>query len=77
MTILSLDSLTLTDTAPQVAIQAAAEAGYDACSLWIIPPPLFPSPLLTLEHERECAAILNLIVAAMLLAEHRRSKATA
>ncbi len=59
MTILSLDSLTLTDTAPQVAIRAAAEAGYDACSLWIIPPPLFPSPLLTPEHERECAAILK------------------
>lgn len=59
MTVLSLDSLTLTDTAPQVAIRAAAEAGFDACSLWIIPPPLFPSPLLAPEHERECAAILK------------------
>ena len=55
---LSLDSLTLTDTAPQVAIRAAAEAGFDACSLWIIPPPLFPSPLLTPAMERECAAII-------------------
>ena len=55
---LSLDSLTLTDTAPQALIRAAAEAGFDACSLWIIPPPLFPSPLLTLEMERECAAII-------------------
>lgn len=55
---LSLDSLTLTDTAPQIAIRAAAEAEFDACSLWIIPPPLFPSPLLTPELERECAAII-------------------
>ncbi|MCB2079339.1 MAG: sugar phosphate isomerase/epimerase [Novosphingobium sp.] len=55
---LSLDSLTLTDTAPQVGIRAAAEAGYDACSLWIIPPPLFPSPLLTPDMERECVAII-------------------
>jgi sugar phosphate isomerase/epimerase len=55
---LSLDSLTLTDTPPQEAIRAAADAGFDACSLWIIPPPLFPSPLLTPDHERECAAII-------------------
>jgi sugar phosphate isomerase/epimerase len=55
---LSLDSLTLTDTQPQHAIRAAAEAGFDVCSLWIIPPPLFPSPLVTPEKERECAAIL-------------------
>jgi sugar phosphate isomerase/epimerase len=55
---LSLDSLTLTDTQPQEAIRAAAEAGFDACSLWIIPPPLFPSPLVTAEKARECAAIL-------------------
>lgn len=54
----SLDSLTLTDTAPQVAIRAAAEAGFDACSLWIIPPSLFPSPLVNLENERECARII-------------------
>jgi sugar phosphate isomerase/epimerase len=55
---LSLDSLTLTDTQPQAAIRAAAEAGFDACSLWIIPPPLFPAALLTPDKERECAAIL-------------------
>jgi sugar phosphate isomerase/epimerase len=55
---LSLDSLTLTDTQPQTSIRAAAEAGFDACSLWVIPPPLFPSPLLTPGQERECAAIL-------------------
>lgn len=55
---LSLDSLTLTDTPPPVAIRAAAEAGFDACSLWVIPPPLFPSPLLAPAMERECAAIL-------------------
>lgn len=58
MSELSLDSLTLTDTQPQEAIRAAAEAGFDICSLWIIPPPLFPSPLVTAEKERECAAIL-------------------
>ena len=55
---LSLDSLTLTDTRPHEAIRAAREAGFDACSLWIIPPPLYPSPLVTPEIERECAAIL-------------------
>jgi len=55
---LSLDSLTFTDTAPPVAIRAAAEAGFDACSLWIIPPPLFPSALLTPPVERECAAVI-------------------
>jgi len=59
MPLLSLDSLTLTDTRPQDAIRAAAAAGFDACSLWIIPPPLFPSPLLAPESERECAAILR------------------
>lgn len=58
MVTLSLDSLTLTDTAPQAAIRAAAEAGFDACSLWIIPPALFPSPLLTPAMERECARII-------------------
>ena len=56
---LSLDSLTLTDTEPQEAIRAAAEAGFDFCSLWIIPPPLFPSPIVTPEKERECAAVLS------------------
>ena len=50
--------MTLTDTHPQDAIRAASEAGFDACSLWIIPPPLFPSPLVTQEKERECAAVL-------------------
>jgi sugar phosphate isomerase/epimerase len=55
---LSLDSLTLTDTQPQEAIRAASEAGFDACSLWIIPPPLFPSPMVAPEKEHECAAIL-------------------
>ncbi|MFA7587118.1 MAG: TIM barrel protein [Novosphingobium sp.] len=55
---LSLDSLTLTDTAPPVAIRAAAEAGFDACSLWIISPALYPSPLVTPQNERECAAAI-------------------
>lgn len=58
MTRLSLDSLTLTDTLPQIGIRAAAEAGFDACSLWIVPPPLFPSALLTPAMERECAAVI-------------------
>lgn len=55
---LALDSLTLTDTRPQVALRAAAEAGFDAVSLWVHPPPLFPGPLLAPADERECAAIL-------------------
>ena len=55
---LSLDSLTFTDTFPQIGIRAAAEAGFDACSLWIIPPALFPSPLVTPAIERECAAVI-------------------
>lgn len=55
---LSLDSLTLTDTPPQEAIRAAAEAGFDLCSLWVQAPPLYPSPLVTPEKERECAAII-------------------
>lgn len=55
---LSLDSLTLTDTAPTEAIRAAAGAGFDACSLWIIPPALYPSPLVTPAIERECAAAI-------------------
>ena len=58
MPMLSLDSLTLTDTAPAQAIRAAADAGFDACSLWIIPPALFPSPLVTPANERECASVL-------------------
>lgn len=55
---LSLDSLTLTDTPPQDLIRAAATAGFDLCSLWVMPPALYPSPLLTPACERECAAIL-------------------
>jgi sugar phosphate isomerase/epimerase len=58
MTLLSLDSLTLTDTRPETTIRAAAEAGFDACSLWIIPPPLFPSALLSPDRERACAKAL-------------------
>ena len=57
-TLLSLDSLTLTDTRPQDLIRAAAVAGFDMCSLWIQAPALYPSPLLTPAMERECAAIL-------------------
>jgi sugar phosphate isomerase/epimerase len=58
MPVLSLDSLTLTDTRPQDAIRAAAAAGFDACSLWVQAPALYPAPLLAAESERECAAIL-------------------
>lgn len=58
MPLLSLDSLTLTDTDPETTIRAAAAAGFDACSLWIIPPPLFPSALLSPEKERDCARAL-------------------
>lgn len=55
---LSLDSLTLTDTQPQAAIRAAAEAGFDICSLWVQAPPLYPSALLSPDKESECAAII-------------------
>ena len=55
---LSLDSLTLTDTQPQDVIRAAAAAGFDVCSLWIQAPALYPSPLLSPDKEKECAAIL-------------------
>lgn len=55
---LSLDSLTLTDTHPQVAIRAAADAGFDYCSLWVQAPPLFPSALLSPDKESECAAAI-------------------
>lgn len=55
---LSLDSLTLTDTHPQVAIRAAAEAGFDCCSLWVQAPPLFPAALLSPDKERECVAVI-------------------
>ncbi len=58
MPILSLDSLTLTNTHPQDTIRAAAAAGFDACSLWIQPPALFPAPLLSSDKERECIAII-------------------
>ena len=58
MPMLSLDSLTLTDTRPQDALRAAADAGFDACSLWVQAPALYPSPLLTPDIERECAAII-------------------
>jgi sugar phosphate isomerase/epimerase len=58
MPLLSLDSLTLTDIQPETTIRAAGEAGFDACSLWIIPPPLFPSALLSPEKERDCARAL-------------------
>lgn len=55
---LSLDSLALTDTHPQVAIRAAADAGFDYCSLWVQAPPLFPSALLSPDKESECAAAI-------------------
>ena len=58
MPVLSLDSLTLTDTSPQDLIRAAAGAGFDVCSLWVQAPALYPSPLLTPDMEQECAAIL-------------------
>ncbi|HET9630140.1 MAG TPA: sugar phosphate isomerase/epimerase [Novosphingobium sp.] len=38
---LSLDCLTLTDTAPDQLVRAAAGAGFDLVSLWVAPP-IFP-----------------------------------
>lgn len=58
MPALSLDSLTLTDTLPKDLIRSAHKAGFDLVSLWTQPPPIYPNQLLTLQMERDCAALL-------------------
>jgi sugar phosphate isomerase/epimerase len=58
MPVLSLDSLTLTDTPPDTLIRSAHRAGFDLVSLWALPPSLYPRQLLTPDRERACAAAL-------------------
>lgn len=54
---LSLDCLTLTDTAPQDLVRAAGSAGFDRVSLWTAPP-LFPRQGVTADNEAEVARAL-------------------
>ncbi len=56
---LSLDSLTVTNTAPAELIRAARSAGFDQVSLWVQPPPIFPLQLVTVENARDCMAALK------------------
>lgn len=53
-----LDSLTLTDTEPVELIHSAHGAGFDLVSLWVQPPPIFPSQLVTPAKAQACAAAL-------------------
>lgn len=46
MTLLSLDSLTLTATRPSTLIRAANAAGFDLVSLWLQLPPIYLADLL-------------------------------
>lgn len=55
---LCLDSLTLTDTEPVDLIRSARKAGFDLVSLWVQPPSLFPSQLVTRAKAKACAAAL-------------------
>ncbi|MGE3690301.1 MAG: sugar phosphate isomerase/epimerase family protein [Novosphingobium sp.] len=56
---LSLDCLTLTDTAPQDMIRAAAAAGFDCVSLWFQQPPIYPLAPVTRENVAECKRLLR------------------
>jgi sugar phosphate isomerase/epimerase len=58
VTLLSLDSLTLTATRPSTLIRAANAAGFDLVSLWLQPPPIYPEALVTGAEARECMALL-------------------
>jgi len=55
---LCLDSLTLTDTDPVDLIRAAQSANFDLVSLWVQPPPIFPSQLVTPAKAKACKAAL-------------------
>lgn len=57
MPLLSLDSLTLTDTLPADLIASAGGAGFDMVSL-SVHPPAYPRQLLTPAMEATCAALL-------------------
>ena len=55
---LSLDCLTLTDTAPCDLIGSASAAGFDLVSTWVNPPAAYPKQIVTRAMERQCAALL-------------------
>jgi sugar phosphate isomerase/epimerase len=55
---LCLDSLTLNDTEPVDLIRAARAAGFDLVSLWVQPPSIFPSQLVTPAKAKACLAAL-------------------
>ena len=55
---LCLDSLTLSDTEPTELIRSAKSAGFDLVSLWVQPPPIFSSALVTPAKAKLVAAAL-------------------
>jgi sugar phosphate isomerase/epimerase len=55
---LSLDCLTLTDTAPAEMIRAAGAAGFDLVSLWFNEQAIYPGALVTAENLGECEAAM-------------------
>jgi len=55
---LSLDCMTLTNTAPVDLIRGAGSAGFDLVSLWLQPPSPFALQLVTPALEKECARAL-------------------
>ena len=55
---LSLDCLTLTDTAPAEMIRAAGAAGFDLVSLWFNDQAIYPRALVTAENLGECEAAM-------------------
>jgi len=55
---LSLDCLTLTDTAPEDLIRSAFNAGFDLVSLWAHSPGIYPKQQLTQASAIRCAALL-------------------
>jgi sugar phosphate isomerase/epimerase len=56
--VLSIDSITLTDTDPRDLIRSAHSAGFDLVSLWLAPPSLFPSAIVTAQIADECGDLL-------------------
>lgn len=56
---LCLDSLTLNDTEPAELIRSARSAGFDLVSLWVQPPSIFPSQLVTPAKAKACEAALK------------------
>jgi len=56
---LSLDCLTLTDTAPADHIAAAGKAGFDLVSLWALPVSAYPRQVLTPQNLADCRQALD------------------